>query len=262
MKFAANLSMMYAEWPMLERFEAAASDGFTGVEIQFPYEWPAAELAGRLRDSGLTQALINTPAGSAERKDRGLAALPGREAEFRAGLARALDYAGELGCANIHVMAGAADDTVTLSSVRDVYRENLAWAAAACRQAGVRALIEPINRRDIPGYLLNRQQDAHEILAEVGDDNLYVQMDLYHCQIVEGDVATRMAAYLPGGRVGYLQIAGVPARAEPDQGELNYAYLLDRAAALGYAGWVGCEYRPAKGTRAGLAWMAAYEGLI
>lgn len=254
-KFAANLSMLYTEHGFLDRFQAAAEDGFKGVEFMFPYAWPAHELAARLRGSGLAQALFNAPPGREDAGERGLACLPGREAEFRDGIVRALEYAEALSCPRVHVMAGLAPQGLDRARLRDTYVGNLAWAAQAAAKAGRDVLMEPINTRDIPGYFLNRQADAHAIAAEIGAANLKVQMDLYHCQIVEGDLETRIRQYLPTGRVGHIQIAGVPARHEPDVGEVNYPHLFKVLDEVGYDGWIGCEYRPANGTRAGLAWL-------
>ena len=259
-RFAANLSMMYTEHAFLDRFAAAARDGFAAVEFLFPYEWPAATIAAALADNGLKQVLFNAPPGDFAGGERGIAALPGREEEFRSGFARALDYAAALGCSRVHVMAGLVPAGGDRASMRARYLGHLAWAAERARAAGVDVLIEPINTRDIPGYLLNRQDEAHAVLAEVGAANLKVQMDLYHCQIVEGDVAMKLRAYLPTGRVGHLQIAGVPERHEPDAGELNYGYLFERDRSLGYKGWIGCEYRPAGDTSQGLSWLAPAKG--
>ncbi|MDR2851718.1 MAG: hydroxypyruvate isomerase family protein [Burkholderiaceae bacterium] len=260
-RFAANLSMLYGEWDFLDRFEAAARDGFEAVECLFPYAWPAAEIAARLAGNGLRQVLLNASPGNWNSGERGLAALPGREAQFRAAIAQALRYAQTLACPRIHVMAGRVPESVAPESVLPTYLSNLRWAAAEAAREGVELLIEPINTRDMPGYLLTRQAQAHAILEEAGAPNLKVQMDLYHCQIMEGDVTTQLRQYLPTGRVGHLQIAGVPQRHEPDAGELNFPYLfsvIDQIAAAGHwAGWIGCEYRPAHGTRQGLGWLRA-----
>jgi hydroxypyruvate isomerase len=253
--FAANLSMMYSEHPFLERFAAAAADGFQAVEFLFPYEWPAAALASALAGNELQQVLFNAPPGDFAGGERGIGCLPGREAEFRSGFDRALDYAAALGCPRLHVMAGLVPAGSTRDSLRPTYLKNLAWAARKAADANVDVLIEPINTRDIPGYFLNRQDEAHAIVAAIDAPRLKVQMDLYHCQIVEGDVAMKLRTYLPGGRVGHLQIAGVPDRHEPNAGELNYAYLFEVIDELGYRGWIGCEYRPAAGTSAGLGWL-------
>ena len=276
-KFAANLSMLYNELPFLDRFEAAARDGFLGVECLFPYAWSAQEMAARLQGNGLRQVLLNAPPGGTDAASsvaawdsalRGTACVLGREAEFRQGVEMALAYAETLDCPRIHLRAGLVPTGVERDAVRAIYVANLRWAAALAAQAGRSVLIEPINARDMPRYFLNRQDHAHEIVAEVGAPNLQVQMDLYHCQIVEGDVATKLRQYLPTGRVGHIQIAGVPERHEPDSGELNDRYLLGVldtvAAQCGWDGWVGCEYRPRRGavpggTSDGLGWMAHFH---
>ena len=254
-RFAANLTMMYAEHAFLDRFAAAAADGFGAVEFLFPYEWPAATLAALLAEHGLEQVLFNAPPGDFAAGERGIACLPGRESEFRGGLARALDYAAALRCPRVHLMAGLAPANSGRAELRRTYLANLAWAARQADAAAVDVLIEPINTRDIPGYFLNRQDEAHAILAELELPRLKVQMDLYHCQIVEGDVAMKLRRYLPSGRVGHLQIAGVPDRHEPDSGELEHGYLFGVIDELGYPGWIGCEYRPAAGTSNGLGWL-------
>jgi len=262
-RFAANLSMLYPELDFLDRFEAAAKDGFAAVEYLFPYAYEARELAARLAANGLKQVLFNGPPGDWERGERGLACLPGREAEFRDGVLKAIDYAAALDCPRIHVMAGLVPEGVERETVQPTYLENLRWAAVEAARAGRDLLIEPINTRDIPRFFLNRQDHAHEIVAEVGALNVQVQMDLYHCQIVEGDVAMKIRKYLPTGRVGHFQIAGVPERHEPDIGEMNFPYLFDVIDAVsgecGWRGWIGCEYRPKRGgepggTSAGLGW--------
>lgn len=261
-RFAANLSLLYPDYPFLDRFEAAANDGFKAVEFLFPYAHAPEDITARLRAFGLTQVLFNAPAGDWNAGERGLACLPGREAEFRQGVAQALRYAQALDCARIHLMAGLAPQACTLQDIDQTYVCNLRWAARRAASHGVQVLIEPINPRDMPGYYLNHQATAHRVLADVGEPNLKVQMDLYHCQIVEGDLSTKLRQYLPSGSVGHIQIAGVPQRHEPDVGEVNYAYLLDLIDGLGYRGWVGCEYRPqrggAGGTSAGLGWMARH----
>ena len=264
-RFAANLSMMYAEHAFLDRFGAAARDGFDAVEYLFPYEHPAKELGARLRDHGLAQALFNAPPGDWAAGERGFACLPGRDAPFRASIAQALDYARALKCPRVHVMAGLAPAGVPRETLRGVYVERLRYAAEAAATADVTILIEPINTRDIPGFFLNRQDEAHAIVAEVGSPHLKVQMDLYHCQIVEGDVATKIRTYVPTGNVGHVQIAGVPERHEPDVGEMNYPYLFEVLDRTGYDGWIGCEYRPKRGgepggTSAGLGWLARARG--
>ncbi|MDM0014103.1 hydroxypyruvate isomerase family protein [Variovorax sp. J22P168] len=263
-RFAANLSMLYPELDFLDRFEAAARDGFRAVEFLFPYAYDKSELVARLSANGLQQVLFNAPPGDWEAGERGLASLPGREAEFRSGVQRAIDYAVALDCPRIHVMAGLVPSGVERETLRPTYVANLHWAAVEAAKAGRDLLIEPINTRDIPGFFLNRQAEAHAIVEEVGALNLQVQMDLYHCQIVEGDVAMKIRQYLPTGRVGHLQIAGVPDRNEPDIGELDYGYLFEVidevSAQCGWKGWIGCEYRPRRGAVAngssdGLGWL-------
>ncbi|WKK17313.1 hydroxypyruvate isomerase family protein [Achromobacter insolitus] len=255
-RLAANLTMMYTEHPFLDRFKAAAGDGFTGVEFLFPYEFTAAELKSRLDGSGLEQALFNAPPGDWAAGERGIASLPGREGEFERGFDQALEYAAVLGNRKLHVMAGLIRPEQDRSAHREVYLKNLASAARAAASAGVTVVIEPINTRDIPGFFLNRQDEAQAICAEVGADNLKVQFDIYHCQIVEGDIAMKLQRDIAG--IGHIQIAGVPDRHEPDLGELNYPYLFERIDALGYTGWIGCEYRPRAGTSAGLGWAHPY----
>ena len=255
--------MLYPELDFLQRFEAAAQDGFKAVEYLFPYTFEPREIAARLKDYGLEQVLFNAPPGDWEGGERGLACLPGREAEFRIGMARALDYAAVLDCPRIHVMAGLLPAGSERAALYPGYIGNLRWAALQAASQGVDVLIEPINLRDMPGFFLNRQDQAHEVVAAVGAPNLKVQMDLYHCQIMEGDLAMKLRHYLPAGNVGHIQIAGVPRRHEPDLGELNYPYLFSVLDELGYAGWVGCEYRPeagleAGGTSAGLGWLRRY----
>ncbi|MDZ7813574.1 MAG: 2-oxo-tetronate isomerase [Ideonella sp.] len=267
-RFAANLTMLYNEHTFLDRFAAAAADGFKGVEFLFPYAFAAKELAMRISDLDMEQVLFNAPPGDWDAGERGLACLPGREAEFRAGILQALEYAHALNCPRIHVMAGLAPAGADRTPLQATYEANLAWAAEQAQGEGRQVLIEPINTRDMPGYFLNRQDEAHRIIQAIGAPNLKVQFDLYHCQIVEGDVAMKIRQYLPTGRVGHFQLAGVPMRQEPDVGELNYRYLfnvLDEVTAeCDWQGWVGCEYQPVRGavagsTTAGLGWRALAE---
>ncbi len=273
-QFAANLSMMYPELPFLDRFEAAAKDGFKAVEYLFPYAFEANELAAHLNANGLQQVLFNAPPGGTERAsiakawdvdgNRGTACIPGREAEFKAGVELAIRYAEALKCPRIHLMAGLIPENLTREDVQATYISNLYWAASTAAKAGLDVLMEPINTRDIPRFFLNRQNHAHEIIGMVGASNLKVQMDLYHCQIVEGDVAMKIRKYLPTGQVAHFQIAGVPERHEPDIGELNYNYLFkvidEVSEQSGWKGWIGCEYRPKSGgqpggTSSGLGWL-------
>jgi hydroxypyruvate isomerase len=255
-RFAANLTMMYNEHAFLDRFAAAARDGFKAVEFLFPYEFPAGELKTRLDAHGLTQALFNAPPGDWNNGERGFASLPGREDEFKRSVETALDYARVLGNRKLHVMAGLIATDQSRDRHRDVYLKNLAYAAQAAQAEQITVVIEPINTRDIPGYFLNRQDDAQAICAEVGAPNLQVQFDCYHCQIVEGDLAMKLRRDMAG--IGHIQIAGVPERHEPDIGELNYPYLFDLIDSLGYDGYIGCEYRPRAGTSAGLGWIRPY----
>lgn len=252
-KFAANLSMMYQEYPFLDRFEAARRDGFSGVEFLFPYDFAATDIRRRLDDNGLTLALFNGPPGNWADGERGLASLPGRQEEFRESVKRALDYATVLGNQRLHIMAGLIKPGQDRAVHHAVYIDNLAYAAKQAASLAITTVIEPINTRDIPGFFLNRQDQAHQIVAQVGADNLKVQMDFYHCQIVEGDLAMNLRKHIDG--VGHIQIAGVPERHEPDLGEINYPYLFALIDELGYKGWIGCEYRPRASTSAGLGWL-------
>ena len=266
-QFAANLSLMYTELPFLDRFAAAARDGFRAVEYLFPYAHAPAQLAQQLRAHGLQQVLFNAPPGGTTRDAmatawdagaRGTLCLAGQDAAFRAGLQQALEYASVLQCPRVHVMGGLLPAGQSHAGVQTLVTERLHWAAQQAQDAGVALLIEPINGRDMPGYYLQRQDQAHALVQAVDSPRLQVQMDLYHCQIVEGDVAMKLRHYLPTGRVGHIQIAGVPDRHEPDSGELHYPYLFDLLDQLGYTGWVGCEYRPRAGTSQGLGWLQAY----
>jgi hydroxypyruvate isomerase len=255
-RFAANLTMMYNEHAFLDRFGAAAADGFKAVEYLFPYDFPVADLKSRLDAHGLTQALFNAPPGDWAHGERGIASLPGREDAFRRGIDTALDYARVLGNDTIHVMAGLIRPDEPRELHRDVYLRNLGYAARTARAHGIGIVIEPINTRDMPGFFLNRQDDAQAICAQVNEPNLKVQFDCYHCQITEGDLAFKLKRDMHG--IGHIQVAGVPERHEPDIGELNYPYLFELIDTLGYGGWIGCEYRPRAGTSAGLGWLKPY----
>jgi hydroxypyruvate isomerase len=247
-KLAANLSWLFTEVPFLDRFEAAAAAGFRAVEFLQPYEFPPAEIAARLERHGLEHVLFNLPPGDASRGERGLAAVPGREAEFMRTVARALDYAKATGCRRIHALAGNAAG----SEAEAVYVANLRAAADFLAPHGVTLLIEPLNTRDAPGYFLSTTGAALRILDRVGRAGVSLQLDLYHCQIMEGDLARHIRDL--AGRFAHVQIAGVPERCEPDVGEVNFPYVLDCLDETGYSGWVGCEYRPRAGTLAGLGW--------
>ena len=255
-KFAANLSMMFTEVPFLDRFAAAASCGFKAVEFLFPYECTANDIATRLQQHGLTQALFNMPPGDWEKGERGLSILPGREAEFAVGVERAIEYAKVLKCGQIHIMAGIAPAGVQRSAMMEVYVANLRFAAQRLAKENIRALIEPINYYDIPGYFLNTQAEARAVIDKVGNDNLFLQQDLYHCQIMEGNLAKLITEYRDIAR--HYQIAGVPGRHEPDVGEINHPYLFALIDSFGYQGYIGCEYRPKGETRAGLGWATPY----
>lgn len=255
LRFAANLSMMYNEHAFLDRFAAAAKDGFEGVEFLFPYDYKAEEIKSRLTSLGLTQALFNAPPGNWEAGERGMASLPGREDEFKQSIDKALSYATVLGNKSVHVMAGLIRAEQSRSRHREVYVANLAYAAKQAASLGITIVIEPINTRNIPGFFLNRQDEAQAICKEVGAPNLKVQFDCYHCQIVEGDVAVKLKRDVDG--IGHIQVAGVPERHEPDVGELHYPYLFSVMQEIGYKGWIGCEYIPAAGTSEGLGWLRA-----
>jgi len=249
--------MMFNEVPFLDRFEAAARAGFEAVEFLFPYDHPPEELAARLRAFGLKNVLFNMPPGDWAAGERGIGALPGREREFREGVARALRYAEALGTPSLHAMSGVVPAGADRARHRGTYVENLRHAVRETAARGITLLMEPINPRDIPGYFLNTQAEAHALREEVGEERLAVQMDLYHAQIVEGDVTTKLRRWVR--HVGHVQIAGVPERNEPDTGELDHHYLFRLLDELGYGGWVGCEYRPARGTAEGLGWFEPYR---
>ena len=255
-RLCANLSMMFGELPFLDRFEAAARAGFEGVEFLFPYEHPAPELRARLDAHGLTQALFNMPPGDWAAGERGLACLPGRREEFRAGVHRALEYADALGCRLVHCMAGIVPPGVNHTTAWALYAANLAWAAEQAAQAGVRIALEPINHRDMPGFLLNTVAQGAAVVEALGRERAGLQFDVYHCQVTEGDLTRRLEAHMP--LVAHIQIADVPARHEPGTGEIGWEHVFRTIDALGYAGWVGCEYRPAGDTVAGLSWRRRY----
>ena len=255
-KFAANLSFMFTEVPFLDRFAAAAAAGFKAVEYLFPYDYDGDELAARLAEAGLVQALFNTPPGDWAAGERGLACLPDRAGEFQAGVQAAIDYAGKLDCRRVHVMAGLITADADADAYAAAYRANLAHAADALAAHGITALIEPINQRDIPGFYLRDSGHALQVIEDVGRDNLKLQYDVYHAQITEGDLAKTIEAVLD--TIGHMQIANPPDRHEPDDGEINYPYLFRLLDRLGYDGWIGCEYRPREGTTAGLGWAAEY----
>jgi len=256
-RFAANLSMMFNEVPFLDRFDAAAKAGFTAVEFLFPYDHPATELRQRLDGAGLSQVLFNAPPGDWAGGERGTACLPGRGQEFRDGVKSALDYAGALGCGMVHCMAGIVPAGVAPGTAAALYATNVAWAAEQAAAQGVKIVIEPINHRDMPGFFLNTMAQGAAIVDAVGFDRLGLQFDIYHCQVTEGDLTKRIEALL--SRIAHMQLADVPGRNEPGTGEIGWDYVLGRVDQLGYAGWIGCEYRPAGDTVAGLAWRQRYK---
>ena len=254
-RFAANLSMMFNEVPFLDRFALAAKAGFKGVEFLFPYDHPAAEIAARLKDNGLQQVLFNAPAGDFGKGERGMAAIPGKQAAFRDSIKLALEYATTLACPRLHIMAGLKPEVVAHDTLTAVYGANLAYAAEECAKAGVKPIIEPINHRDIPGFFLNTTDQAAAIIAAVGPEKLGMQFDLYHCQITEGDVVKRVEKHLP--LIAHMQVADTPGRHEPGTGEVNWPFVFKTIDALGFRGWIGCEYKPAISTEAGLGWLRA-----
>lgn len=254
-RFAANLTMMFNEYPFLDRFSAAADAGFDAVEYLFPYEHPVDEIAKRLSANGLTQALFNMPPGDWAKGERGLAAIPGREQEFQSGVAKALDYAKATGVKRLHMMAGLA--SLNDQSALQTYRRNIEYAADALAKHNLDLLLEPINSRNMPGYALNSFDFAASLIQEFSIPNLKLQFDIYHCQIIHGDVTMRLRALLPV--TGHVQIASVPSRNEPDNEELNYSFLFAELDRLTYTGFVGCEYNPRGNTVAGLSWFAPWQ---
>ena len=254
-RFAANLSLLFCEHPLADRFAAAAQAGFKAVEIQFPYELPAAQIAGLLRENALQLVLHNLPAGDWAGGERGIACHPDRVDEFRAGVAQAVAYATALGCPQLNCLAGIAPAAVPEAAVHATLVANLRHAAAELKRAGLKLLIEPINTFDIPGFCVSRTAQALALLDEVGADNAFLQYDVYHAQRMEGELGNTLARHLP--RIAHVQIADNPGRHEPGSGEIHYPWLFRHLDAIGYAGWVGCEYKPATTTRAGLGWLDA-----
>ncbi len=255
--FAANLTMMFTELPFPERFAAAAAAGFTGVEFLFPYDYRPDEVAGWLRAAGLSCALFNLWPGDWALGERGLASLPGREAAFRASVSQALEYAEALGTPRLHAMAGVLPNGADRRRHLDTYVQNLTFAARALAETGRTLLIEAINPRDMPGYFLTTQAEAHAVRLEVGASNLLVQMDFYHAQMTEGRLAETFVQHADA--IGHVQIAGVPGRHEPDRGEIDYAFLFELLDDSQYVGWVGCEYRPRGRTEEGLGWLRRWR---
>ncbi len=252
-KFAANLSMLFTELPFLDRFEAAAQAGFKGVEFLFPYEFETSVLAARLHDNGLAQVLFNMPPGDWDKGERGIACLPDRREEFRAGVDKALTYARALECSQIHCMAGILPADRDAKLAREAYVENVRYAAEKLASHNIELLIEPINTQDMPGYFLSGTRQALDVIAEVDLPNVRLQYDCYHMHIMEGALATAIERHLPA--IAHIQVADSPGRHEPGTGEIDYPTLFKHLDAIGYAGWVGCEYRPKAGTLDGLGWM-------
>ncbi|MGJ5064981.1 hydroxypyruvate isomerase [Bradyrhizobium oligotrophicum] len=255
-RFAANLTMLFNELPFMERFAAAKAAGFSGVEYLFPYEFDKAELREQLARHGLTQVLHNLPAGNWAAGERGIAILPDRVDDFRDGVRRAIEYARALDCRQLNCLVGIAPDDADPRELNQVLVRNLRFAAIALKAQGIKLLIEPINTPDIPGFFLNRTAQALQLISDVESDNLFVQYDIYHMQIMEGDLARTMQKHL--ARIAHIQLADNPGRHEPGSGEINYPFLFRHLDAIGYAGWIGCEYKPRAGTVDGLGWLADY----
>jgi hydroxypyruvate isomerase len=254
-RFSANLSMMFTEWPFLDRFAAAADAGFEAVEYLFPYEHPPEAIAARLSDHRLTQALFNLPPGDWAAGERGLAALPDRFEEVKAGVHTAIAYARATGVKRVHLMAGNADrgDPAALAA----YERAVAWTAETLGAEGVSVTLEPINPRDMPGYFLNDFAFTEDLIARLALPNLELQFDLYHRQVLHGDVVMALRRMLP--IVGHVQVASVPSRHEPTHEEMNDAFVFAELDRLGYSGFIGCEYRPRAGTVEGLGWFEPYR---
>ncbi len=254
-QFAANLTMLFTEVPFLERFAAARAAGFDAVEYLFPYAYDKNELAGLLKTHGLKQVLHNLPAGNWDGGERGIACHPDRVDEFRAGVDKAIEYATALGCPQVNCLAGKVPAGVTREQAHATFVANLKFAADKLKKAGLKLLIEPINSYDIPGFFLNYTAQAAAILDEVGSDNLYIQYDIYHAQRMEGELAATMQKHLP--RIAHIQLADNPGRNEPGTGEIHYPFLFRHLDAIGYQGWIGCEYKPKTTTVEGLGWIKA-----
>ncbi|OUR79223.1 hydroxypyruvate isomerase [Alphaproteobacteria bacterium 46_93_T64] len=255
-KLAANLAFLYQEFEFLDRFSMATRDGFTGVEYLFPYDWQPLVLKKHLEDNGLKQVLFNLSPGDWNKGERGLASLPDRQLDFQETVSQALDYAAELDCRSLHVMAGLTAQSVSKQQQEGVFVENLLWASAKANAYDIDLLIEPINRQDMPNYFLSDFEHAAEIIETLNLPNLKLQFDIYHCQKIHGEVPNRLSKYLP--ITGHIQIANPPGRNEPDFGELNFPHLFDVIVDAGYSGWVGCEYKPSSTTQETLVWAEKY----
>jgi hydroxypyruvate isomerase len=257
-KFDANLSMLFGEVEFLDRFEAAANAGFAGVEYLFPYAYKKEQLVEKLQQNRLVQVLHNLPAGNWENGERGIACHPDRVNEFQEGVGKAIEYATALGCKQVNCLVGFAPDNVSRSQLHDTVVSNVQFAAPKLREAGIQLLIEPCNTRDMPNFYINRTAQALDIIKDAGSDNVFVQYDVYHAQVMEGDLANTIENNL--ARIAHIQIADNPGRHEPGTGEINYPYLFAHLDRIGYAGWVGCEYKPAAKTGDGLEWQTALAG--
>jgi hydroxypyruvate isomerase len=255
-KFCANLSFLYSEQPFLDRFAAAAKAGFKGVEYLFPYEHPREAIVEKLQRAKLQQVLHNLPAGDWAGGERGIGCHPDRVGEFQDGVGKAIDYATALGCKQVNCLAGLTPAGVPAGRLQTTFVANLKFAAMKLKAAGIRLLIEPINTLDIPGFYLTHSRQALDLIAEVGSDNLFLQYDIYHMQIMEGDLARTMEKNL--ALISHMQLADNPGRNEPGTGEINYPFLFAHLDRIGYAGWIGCEYKPKTTIEAGLAWAEAY----
>jgi hydroxypyruvate isomerase len=253
-RFAANISLLFTEHDFLDRFAAAAAAGFAAVECQFPYDWPIEQVVEAMHAASLPMVLHNLPAGDWAAGERGIACHPDRVEEFRAGVHTALSYARALDCPQLNCLAGIAPAQTDPEVIRSTFIDNLRYAAEALAADGRRLLVEPINTFDIPGFHLNRSAQALELIEAVGADNLLIQFDLYHAQRMEGELAGTLSRHLD--RIGHIQIADNPGRHEPGTGEINFPFLFAHLDAIGYRGWVGCEYLPAAGTVEGLGWLA------
>jgi len=255
-KFCANLTMLWNELQFMDRFAAAARAGFEGVEYLFPYEFDKNRIVEQLKQHQLAQVLHNLPAGNWAEGERGIGCHPGRAKEFQDGVARAIEYAGALGCKQVNCLAGIRPRHVDPVDAREVFIKNLQYAAPRLKDAGIKLLIEPINTRDIPGFFLTYSKQALDIIQAVGSDNLFLQYDIYHMQVMEGDLARTVEANLK--LIPHMQLADNPGRNEPGTGEINYPFLFQHIDRIGYRGWIGCEYKPKTTTDAGLGWVRPY----
>ena len=254
-RFSANLGFLWSTLPLLERIERAAASGFKAIELQWPYDTPAQDVKAAVARLKLTLLAVNTPMGDTSIGESGLAALPGREADFQQAFNQSLQWCIGSGAPAIHVMPGILKPG-TESQARETLIRNLQWAADQAAPHGVTLLLEAINQRDKPGYFYSKQADSNSIREACGRSNVKLMFDVYHVGCAEGDILTKLAQYMP--HIGHIQIAAVPTRNEPDEGEVNYLNVLKRVDELGYAGWIGCEYRPRGEVEAGLGWLKAY----